>query len=85
MLVFRRPYAFDWHEVSDFAYTIIAEKARQEDIGFGQVELLALHCSHVGGTDAKKATFSRIKDGPKHTRRIETRQTTPVEGAILSH
>src|SRR5436190_6808155 len=85
MLVSGTPHRLDGHKIDDLTYAIHSQKARDENIGIWQIELFALHPRRIRRSDAEKATFLSIKQGPEDAGSVKTRDTAPIDGAILAY
>src|SRR5438270_14073121 len=85
MLVFGATYLLDGHKVNNLTYAINGKKARNQHIGFWNIQLLMPHARHVRWCDTKETAFVGIQKRTENTWRIETRYTAPVYRAILAH
>ncbi len=70
----------DGHEVDYLADPFITENTRDQDIGIGEIELLARSGSRGG--DFEIAPFLIVEQRAEHARRIEMRKTTPIDRAV---
>ena len=73
------------HKIGNLGHAINRKEARDENIGFRQIELFMAHAGYVLGSDTKKTAFVGIEEGTKDARRVETWNAAPINGAIFSH
>src|SRR5205823_9821120 len=85
MLVSSAPHRLDGHEIDDLTHAIHSQKARDEDISIWQIELFALHTRRIRRSDAEKAPFLSIKQSPEDAGSVKTRDTAPINRAILAY
>ena len=79
VLVLGGPHLLDGHKIGNLANPINTEKAGEQDVGFGKIELLTFDSIHFGRRDTEKATFCYIEQGAEDTGRIEPWQTAPID------
>src|SRR4030095_3101332 len=73
-----------WHEIGDFAHAVGGEKARDENVCIRPVHLLVSRIFRQRA-DLETPTFLVVKEGTKHTGRVETRKTEPIDRTIRAH
>ena len=74
----------DRHEVLHLAHPGLGQKAGDEDIRVGEVELLRRPALGRRG-DAVVAAALAVQDGPEHARRVEMGAAVPVDGPVGAH
>ena len=79
-----RAGAADRHVILDLTHAVVVQKARDEDVGVRPVELLVPEIVAGRGNPEAPALLV-VQDGGEDARRIEVRQTQPVDGAIHPH
>ncbi len=72
------------HEVLDLADAVGREKARQEHVGVGPVELLA-RADGCARADAEATPSCVVEQRAEDARRVELREAHPVDRSIAAH
>ena len=85
MLVTGAPRLLDWHKIDDLTHAIDGEKARDKDIGIWQIQLFTFHPRRIGRSNAEKAAFLSVEQGPKDAGSVKTWNAAPINRAILAH
>src|ERR1700759_2965689 len=75
------PGARDRHEILDFAHAVGAQEAGDQDVGVGEVELLARPPA-ASGCDPPEPAAGAVEDRREHARRVEIWAAVPVDRAI---
>ena len=72
------------HEVDQLGHSIRMEEAGDEHVGVRQIHLAARE-SVEARADLPRASPLVVEQGGKDARRIDTRHTAPVDGAVGAH
>ncbi len=70
----------DRHKVDDLGHPLGGEEAREQDVGVGQVELLAALVRD--GPEPEASALLVVQDGAEDRRRVERRQAEPVDRPV---
>ena len=70
----------DGHEIGDLGDTVVAEEARDQDVGFRKVELFTARLADQA--DLEEPALGVIEESGKNARRVKPRQTAPIDGTI---
>jgi hypothetical protein len=72
------------HEIGQLGHAVVGERASEEDVGVGQIELPARRLTELRG-DLEAAAALGVEECREHRRRIEGGQAEEVDRAVLAH
>ena len=72
------------HEVGELGDAVVGEEAGEEDVGVGEIELLARRLAELR-RDLEAAAALGVEERREHRRRVEGGEAEEVDRAVLAH